>query len=120
MSIIKNSSYKNPSCGDMPPTTNRDILGGYVHCLIVGTDPHVDVVSGAGLATDYSPPQEHSNYGTFKITIETDNATYYVTLEDGTDFIITPAQSHRYFGDWYPANLLSVNVGTTGNFSVGY
>jgi hypothetical protein len=120
MSEVVNSPYKNPGCGGMPPTTNRDILGGYVHCLIVGTDPNVGVVSGSGLATKYYPPLTSSNYGLFKICIETDNATYYVSLEDGSDFVITPAQSHRYYGDWYPANLLSVNVGTTGDFSVGY
>lgn len=120
MSDIKNSSYKNPSCGDLTVGTLKDILGGFVHLQIVGTDPHVGIISGPGLAVDYAPPTEHTNYGTFKIIVETDNAIFYVTLEDGSDFIITAAQSHRYLGEWYPANLLSVNVGSTGNFSVGY
>ena len=54
------------------------------------------------------------------ITIETDGGTYYVTLADGSDFMITPTQSTAYLGTWYPGRLLSVDVGTTGDFSVGY
>jgi hypothetical protein len=120
MSVVKDSPYKNQGCAGNLYNSLRDGLGGGVHLQIVGTDPNVGVVSGAGLASDYSPPAINSNFGTFKIVIETDNATYYVSLEDGSDFIITPVQSHRYLGEWYPANLLSVNVGSTGDFSVGY
>ena len=124
MSVIKSSPYKNPGCGIVPMGVPRDILGGYVQFQIVGTDPNIiGVKTGASITNgtgDYSPPPGYSNFGTFKITIESDNQTYIVTLEDGTDFTITPVQAHRFLGEWYPANLLSVNVGTTGDFSVGY
>jgi hypothetical protein len=45
---------------------------------------------------------------------------FYVSLADGTDFVITAVQSAAYLGQWVPMKLLSVNVGTTGSFSVGY
>jgi hypothetical protein len=53
------------------------------------------------------------------INIET-VGVFYVNLADGTDFVITAVQSSAYLGQWYPARLISVNVGTSGDFSVGY
>jgi hypothetical protein len=123
MSLVKDSSYKAPPCGVAPLDTMRDLLGGTFHIQIVGTDPHVDgVKTGASITVgtgDYTPPSEHTNMNTFLICIET-VGIFYVTLEDGTDFIITEVQATRYLGEWYPGKLLSVNVGTSGDFSVGY
>lgn len=128
MSNVKPSCAKKQFCGNMHHTDEviRDVLGGFVNFQITGTDVHAGVIDGSMMAADYSPSLDDNGLpctnpdGTFMITIETDNATYYVTLADGSDFIITPTQSHAYLGRWYPAKLLSVNLGSTGYFSVGY
>lgn len=124
MSEVKEVGAKKQSCGDMHHIEKclRDVLGGMVNLQITGTDPDVGVVNATlNLLADYAPDTENMNPdGTFMITIETDNATYFVSLADGSDFIITPTQSHAYLGQWYPAKLHSVNIGTTGAFSVGY
>jgi hypothetical protein len=123
MSIVKDSSYKAPLCGGTPQNTLKDVLGGVVNLQVVGTDPHVTGVKlGSSITVgtgDYAPPTEHTNMGTFLICIET-AGVFFVTLEDGTDFYISTVQSTAYLGQWYPAKLLSVNVSTSGNFSVGY
>ncbi len=115
------SGFVKQDCGDMHHIQQmvRDSVGGVVDFQIVGTDPLVaGVVEGGTMATDYAPTDLNPD-GTFLICIET-AAIFYVTLADGSDFTITAVQSAAYLGQWYPAKLLSVNVGTTGNFSVGY
>jgi hypothetical protein len=122
MSEVVDSGSKKQSCGDMHHIEKmiRDALGNIVDFQIVGTDPDVNVVIGAGIVTRYYPNTGDKNPdGTFLICIETEGV-FYVSLADGTDFIITAVQSHAYLGQWYPAKLLSVNAGTTGDFSVGY
>jgi hypothetical protein len=121
MSEIKTSPFKRPGCGNSSGGL-RDFLGGVTDLQIVGTDPDVNVVAGSSITNgtgDYAPDAEHTNHGTFLICIEV-AGVFYVTLADGTDFIITTVQSTTYLGDWVPMKLLSVNVGTTGSFSVGY
>jgi hypothetical protein len=124
MSVSKSSLYKQPECGGFSTGSLRDLFGGIVDLQIVGSDPNVNgVKTGASITNltgDYKPPSAFTNNGTFLITIETNAATYFVSLEDGTDYIITPAQATAYLGQWYPAKLMSVNVGTTGSFTVGY
>lgn len=123
MSDIKTTPFKRPECGFVGPGTVRDLGGGIIDLQIVGTDPHVGVVAGASITAltgDYSPAEEHKNPdGTFLICIEVEGV-FYVTLADGSDFIITAVQSTAYLGQWVPMKIYSVNVGTTGSFSVGY
>lgn len=123
MSLVKSSSYKAPGCGGVPMGSLTDGLGGTFHIQVVGTDPDVSgVKTGASITAltgDYAPDAEYTNMGTFLICIET-AGVFYVHLQDGSDFIITAVQSAAYLGQWYPAKLMSVDVGTTGNFSVGY
>jgi hypothetical protein len=120
MSEIVSTGFKKQSCGDMHHIEKmiRDSVGGIVDFQIVGTDPLVGVVSGAGLAANYTSSVTNPD-GTFQICIET-AGVFYVSLADGSDFVITAVQSTAYLGMWYPAKLLSVNTGTTGDFSVGY
>jgi len=128
MSEVQASPYKKPECGDMHQLGTqkvqshiRDVLGGIIDLLIVGTDPGVAGPVNGPLADDYAPTAGTLNPdGTFLICIETDAATYVVVLADGTQFTITPTQATAYLGQWYPARLLKVLVGTTGSFSVGY
>lgn len=126
MSEVLASSFKKPECGDMFNLTDktliRDVLGGLVNFMIVGTDPDiVGAIDGSSMTEDYTPDEGNVNPdGTFLITIETDAATYVVVLADGTQFTITPTQSTAYLGQWYPARVRSVRIGTTGSFSVGY
>jgi hypothetical protein len=146
MSDIIASPFKKPKCGDMwnlgglSTTTSilKDVIGGLINLLVVGTDPDLvtQPVDGAAMVTDYYPGEIASTVnldpdgngyprvnpdGTFFITIETDAASYAVVLADGTQFTITPAQSTAYLGQWYPARLMKVLAdGTTGSFSVGY
>jgi len=140
MSEMISTPFKKPKCGDMhilgglaTITYVRDVLGGIVNFQIVGTDPDLvtQPVDGAAMVDDYFPDLTESTVnpdhtrvnpdGSFFITIETDNASYAVVLADGTQFTITPAQSHAYLGHWYPARLWKVLAdGTTGSFSVGY
>lgn len=130
MSEVLSGGFKKPECGDMHQSRSintqshmRDVLGGLVDLLVVGTDPdYLGVIDGAALTADYVPVAGNVNPdGTFFITIETDYAVYIVGLEDGTQFTITATQSHAYLGQWYPARLLRVlEHGTTGSFSVGY
>lgn len=120
MSDIKVTSFQRPDCGYVGAGTVRDLGGGVVDLQVVGTDPHVGVVSGPALVADYMPAAEHKNPdGTFLICIEA-SGIFFVTLADGTDFIITVTQANAYFGQWVPMKIYSVNVGTTGSFSVGY
>jgi hypothetical protein len=122
MSNLKDTGFKKQGCGDMHHIQQmvRDSVGGIVDFQIVGTDPHVGVIDGSAMVADYTPPVGHMNPDlTFMICIEL-TGVFYVSLADGSDFIITAVQSAAYLGQWYPAKLLSVNVGTTGDFSVGY
>lgn len=122
MSTVKDTGFKKQACGDMHHIQQmiRDAIGGIVDFQIVGTDPDVGVVDGSAMVADYAPGTEDKNPdGTFMICIEADGV-FYVSLADGSDFVITAVQSAAYLGQWYPAKLLSVNVGTTGDFSVGY
>ncbi len=139
MSSVLESPFNKPLCGDMHQLGTsktqahiRDVLGGLVDLLIVGTDPDLDSQPvSTPMAEDYFPGIEESTVnpgytrvnpdGTFYITIETDAATYSVVLADGSQFTITPAQSTAHLGQWYPARLYKVLMaGTTGSFSVGY
>lgn len=123
MSVSITSPYKQPECGNAAPGLVRDVLGGGFDFQVIGSDPNVNgIKTGASITGgtgSYAPPAGFTNQGTFLICIETEGV-FYVHLEDGTDFIISAAQSATYLGQWYPAKLLSVDVGTTGNFSVGY
>jgi hypothetical protein len=122
MSESITSPFKQPECGQSMLGNIKDIFGVPVNLQIVGSDPNVNgIKTGASITagTSYAPDPEFTNNGTFKICIETEGV-FYVHLEDGTDFVISDAQSTRYLGEWYPANLLSVDHGTTGNFSIGY
>ena len=139
MSEVINSPFVKPECGDMHQlgvdkvqAHLRDVLGGLINLQIVGTDPDISQpVDGLGMTVDYFPDLEESTLnpghtrvnpdGTFFICIETDAANYAVVLADGTQFMITPAQSTAYLGQWYPARLWKVlATGTTGYFSVAY
>ena len=127
MSEVKDTGFKKMECGDMHhqnKTMLSDVGGGFVHLQVVGTDPDVSgVKTGASITAitgDYSPATDDKNPdGTFLICIETEGI-FFVTLFDGSDFIITAVQAAAYLGQWYPARIWSVNVGTTGDFSVGY
>lgn len=124
MSVTIASPYKKLGCGGNPSQGGlTDIFGNITNVQIVGSDPDVSgVKTGASITAgtgNYAPDAENTNNGTFQIVIET-AGVFYVYLADGTDFIITAVQSTAYLGMWYPAKLLSVNVGTTGDFSVGY
>ena len=123
MSEVKETGYQKMECGDMHHQTKSmlsDTGAGFVNLQIVGTDPEVGLVVGADIVVDYSPADGNKNPdGTFMIVPET-AGTFYVTLFDGSDFIITAVQSAAYLGQWYPARIWSVNIGTTGDFSVGY
>jgi hypothetical protein len=127
MSEVKDTGYKKMECGDMHHQ-NKSMLSdtgaGFVNLQVVGTDPEVTgVKTGASITEatgDYSPGTGDKNPdGTFLICIETEGI-FFVTLFDGSDFLITAVQAAAYLGQWYPARIWSVNVGTTGNFSVGY
>jgi len=122
MSDIKSTGFKKMECGDLHHSEQmiRDTGGGYVDFQIVGTDPDVGVVIGADLVADYSPDNDNKNPDrTFMICIEK-IGVFYVSLFDGSDFIITAVQSAAYLGQWVPMKIWSVNVGSTGDFSVGY
>ena len=127
MSEVKNTGYQKMECGDMHHQ-NKSMLSdtgaGFVNLQVVGTDPDVSgVKTGASITAitgDYAPDTENKNPdGTFMICIET-VGIFFVTLFDGSDFIITAVQSAAYLGQWVPMRIHSVNVGTTGDFSVGY
>jgi hypothetical protein len=131
MSNVKNTGFRKMKCGDQHHSEKmiRDTGGGYVDFQIVGTDVNVSgVKTGASITVgtgDYSPgngangdPCKNPD-GTFFIIPETDGI-FFVTLFDGSDFIITSVQSAAYLGQPWPGKIRSVNVGTTGNFSVGY
>jgi hypothetical protein len=132
MSNVKNTGFKKMKCTDMhhqEKTIISDVGAGFVSLQVVGTDVNVSgVKTGASITVltgDYSPGVDangdacNNPDGTFLICIETEGV-FYVTLFDGSDFIITAVQAAAYLGQWYPAKLISVNVGTTGDFSVGY
>jgi hypothetical protein len=120
MSVVKDSNLKKQGCGDMHHSEQmiRDSVGGIVDFQIVGTDPSVGVVDGSAMVVDYTPTDMNPD-STFLICIELEGV-FYVTLADGSDFVITAVQAAAYLGQWYPAKLLSVNIGSTGDFSVGY
>ncbi|HEY5139286.1 MAG TPA: hypothetical protein VIJ25_08230 [Methylococcales bacterium] len=123
MSQSVTSPFSKQSCGNPGRGSLSDIFGNATHLQVVGSDPDVNgIKTGASITAltgSYAPDPEFTNNGTFLICIETEGV-FYVHLEDGTDFFISAAQSTAYLGQWYPAKLLSVDVGTTGNFSVGY
>lgn len=127
MSDVKATGFKKQKCGDMHHIKEmiRDSVGGFVDFQVVGTDVNVGVVDGSAMVIDYVPGVDANGDactnpdGTFMICIELEGV-FYVTLADGSDFVITAVQAAAYLGTWYPAKLLSVNVGTTGDFSVGY
>ena len=127
MSDVKNTGYQKMECTDMHHQNKMipsDTGAGFVNLQIVGTDPEVSgVKTGASITAgtgDYSPANEDKNPDrTFMICIEA-TGVFYITLFDGSDFIITAVQAAAYLGQWYPAKIFSVNVGTTGDFSVGY
>jgi len=122
MSTILDSPFRKPECGGgMLNSGLRDVLGGLIDLQIVGTDPGLVGPITGPISGDYEPtPGTLNPDGTFLINIETDNAIYIVELADGTQFTITAVQSHAYLGQWYPARIVRVLVGTTGSFSVGY
>lgn len=127
MSEVKNTGYQKMECGDMHHQNKSmisDTGAGFVNLQVVGTDPDVSgVKTGASITAltgDYAPDTDNKNPdGTFMICIETEGI-FFVTLFDGSDFLITAVQAAAYLGTWYPARIWSVNVGTTGDFSVGY
>jgi len=123
MSEVVGTGYAKMECGDMHhqnKTMLSDTGAGFVHLQIVGTDPDVGVIIGNNLAANYSPAEANMNPDrTFLICIET-VGVFFVTLFDGSDFVITAVQATAYLGQWYPARIHSVNVGTSGDFSVGY
>ena len=122
MSEVVDSKNKKQSCGNMHHIEKmlRDALGGILNLQIVGTDPGVNTVTGADIDGYYAPSEGNLNPdGTFLICIES-VGDFYVSLADGSDFVITQVQATAYLGQWYPAKILRVNEGTTGNFSVGY
>lgn len=101
------------------PAALRDELGNYIGQFINGTDESVGVVDMAALADDFIPDAT-SKDGTFRINIET-AGVIVVILSDGSEFTITAAQTDRYLGEWYPANIRKViQAGTTATFSVGW
>jgi len=130
MSISIDTGFRKQRCGDMHHIEKRsalmDTLGGIIDLQIVGTDPNVGVIIGNDMAGEYAPPVNpdgsiNTNADTtFFICIETAGAVYHVRLADGSEFTITAVQSAAYAGQWYPAKLLAVLIGTTGDFSVGY
>ena len=127
MSAIKDTGYQNMECGDMHHNYKKFVLSdtgaGFVNLQIVGTDPDGSFVTGTDITAitgDYTPANANKNPDrTFMICPET-AGVFYVTLFDGSDFIITAVQSAAYLGQWIPMKIFSVNVGTTGDFSVGY
>jgi len=138
MSSVVDTQFKKPHCGDMHTlgglntvSSLKDVLGGTLNLVIVGTDPDItQPVVGSAMTEDYAPLLEESvvnpGYsrvnpdGSFYICIETEG-TFAVVLADGTQFTISAAQASANLGQWYPAKLIRVlNAGTTGNFSVGY
>jgi hypothetical protein len=107
-----------------------DTGSGWVDLQVVGTDVNLPggFKTGASITAitgDYRPGVDADGNmcanpdGTFLIIPET-AGVFYVTLFDGSDFIISAVQSAAYLGQWFPAKIWSVNVGTTGNFTVGY
>jgi hypothetical protein len=111
MSLTKNTGCHQMKCGD-------------INLQVVGTDPNLSGVklgsSITALTGDYSPGDGYKNPDqTFFIIPET-AGVFYVTLFDGSDFIISAVQSAAYLGQVWPGKIFSVNVGTTGNFSVAY
>lgn len=128
MSTASNTGFKKMKCTDLHHSEQmiRDVGAGYVDFQIVGTDVNVTgAIIGSGLSENYSPGVDANGDtcanpdGTFMICIET-TGIFLVTLFDGSDFLITAVQAAAYLGQWYPAKIKSVNVGTTGDFSVGY
>jgi len=127
MSEVKNTGYQKMQCTDMHHQNKMipsDTGAGFVNLQIVGTDPDVTgVKTGASITAltgDYTPDDDNKNPDrTFTICIEA-TGVFYVTLFDGSDFFISAVQAAAYLGQWYPAKIFSVNLGTTGSFSVGY
>ena len=137
MSDVKDTGYKKMQCGDMHHNAQTvkavisDTSGaGFTNLQVVGTDVNLPggFKTGASITAvtgDYRPGVDANGLpctnpdGTFLIIPET-AGVFYVTLFDGSDFIISAVQSAAYLGQWYPAKIWSVNVGTTGDFTVGY
>lgn len=128
MSIVLNTPFKKPACGDMFQAGNqnvqaylRDVLGGLINLQAVGTDHDYEGPITL-VADDYVPAEGNVNPdGTFFIIPETDAAVYIVELADGTQFTITGVQSTAWLGQPIPYRILRVIAsGTTGSFSVVY
>jgi hypothetical protein len=136
MSTVKDTGYKKMECGDLHhnsktvKATISDTGAGFVNLQVVGTDVNLPggFKTGASITAitgDYQPGLDADGNactnpdGTFMICIETEGV-FYVTLFDGSDLIISAVQTAAYLGQWYPARIWSVNVGTTGDFTVGY
>lgn len=130
MSDVKDTLFKKMKCGDLHHQNKvmlSDVGAGFDHIQVIGTDVNqAGPIDAALLVEDYRPGDDANGDfcgnpdGTFLINIESEDGVYYVTLFDGSDFQITPTQSAAYLGQWYPAKIWSVNVGSTGLFSVGY
>jgi hypothetical protein len=122
MSEVTDVGFKKMICGDMHHMDKKilsDTGAGFVDLQLVGTDADVSGPVTGPLSSNYAPNQMNPD-GTFLICIESDGEVYNVTLFDGSQFTITAVQSSAYLGQWYPAKIRSVNIGTTGDFSVGY
>lgn len=116
-------SYQKMACQDMHHQNKMmlsDTGAGFVNLQIVGSDPDVGTIIGTTMTESYSPAVGNKNPdGTFMICIET-VGVFDIVLFDGSPFQITAVQAAAYLGQWYPARINTVNVGTTGDFSVGY
>lgn len=133
MSEVKDTGFKKMECTDMHHQNKvipSDTGAGFVDLQIVGTDVNLPggFKTGASITAitgDYRPGNDANGLpctnpdGTFLINIET-TGQFFVTLFDGSDFIISPVQAAAYLGQWVPMKIWSVNVGTTGDFYVGY
>ena len=129
MSNVTTVAAKKQTCGHLYEDVPRDVMGGQVNLQISGTDVNISgVKTGSSITVgtgNYSPGVDANGLpctnpdGTFRIFIEK-VGIFFVNLQDGSDFIITSVQSTAYLGKLHPAKLISVNVGTTGDFSVAY
>ncbi len=133
MSAVKETGFKKANCENPHHPLKyapSDTGAGWVDLQVVGTDVNLPggFKTGASITVasgDYRPGNDANGDpctnpdGTFLILPET-AGVFYVTLFDGSDFIISAVQSAAYLGQWMPLKIWSVNIGTTGDFTVGY